>query len=210
MEDPNCVWGGSTEDGLAHHRRKYHGKVAPNGDGISNETPYENESPVNPPPSSASSSSSSSHDLNVPVDGTKTLTDKSIVSPAAPFDGQAQVVARNEDVEFFWTSPGTGFKHGDLCYSPEAKQLFPAASAGPLDEGLGDIPSLGGALDGVDTGEVPVINTGPLGLMEDAMAAMNAINMLVLAEAPSGSYHGTAPCAHPRNSSPDGPNFGMV
>ncbi len=206
MEDPDCVWGGSTEDGLAHHRRKYHGKVTPNGDGISNETPYENEPPLNPLPSSASSS----RDLNAPVDGTKTLTDKPIVSPVAPIDGQAQDVTRDEDVEYFWTSPGTGFKHGDPCYSPEAKQLFPAASAGPLDEGLGDIPSLGGALDGVDTGEIPVVNTGPLGLMDDAMAAMNAVNMLVTAEAPSGSYHDTTPRAHPRNSSPDGPNFGMV
>ncbi|PBK93658.1 hypothetical protein ARMGADRAFT_1165102 [Armillaria gallica] len=205
-EDPDCVWGGSTEDGLAHHRRKYHGKVTPNGDGISNTTPYENEPPLNPLPPSASSS----RDLNAPVDGTKTLTDKPIVSPAAPIDGQAQDVTRNEDIEYFWTSPGTGFKHGDPCYSPEAKQLFPAASAGPLDEGLGDIPSLGGALNGVDTGEVPVINTGPLGLMDDAMAAMNTVNMLVSAEAPSGSYHDTAPRAHPRNSSPDGPNYGMV
>ncbi|KAK0224705.1 hypothetical protein EDD85DRAFT_1027810 [Armillaria nabsnona] len=175
-EDPDCVWGGSTEDGLAHHRRKYHGKVAPHGDGISNETPYENEPPPNPLPSSASSS----RDLSATVDGMKTLTDNSIVSPEAPIEGQAQDVTRDEDVEYFWTSPGTGFKHGDPCYSPEAKQLFPAASAGPLDEGLGDIPSLGGALNGVDTGEVPVINTSPLGLMDDAMAAMNAVNMLEL------------------------------
>ncbi len=79
-------------------------------------------------------------------------------------DGQAQVVTRDEDVEYFWTSPGTGFKHGDPCYSPEAKQLFPAASAGPLDEGLGDIPSLGGALNGVDTGEVTSRSSTPVPL----------------------------------------------
>ncbi len=159
-EDPDCVWGGSTEDGLAHHRRKYHGKVTPNGDGISNETPYENEPPLNPLPSSASSS----RDLNAPVDGTKTLTDKPIVSPEAPIDGQAQDVTRDLDVVYFWTSPRTGFKHGNLSYSPEAKQLFPAASAGPLDEGLGDIPSLGGALNGVDTGEVTSRSSTPVPL----------------------------------------------
>ncbi|PBK93666.1 hypothetical protein ARMGADRAFT_1079958 [Armillaria gallica] len=186
-EDPDCLWGGSTEDGLAHHRRKYHGgKVARNGDGIPSGTPYESEPTVDPSPSSALSP----HDNSL-VDGTKTLTDKPIVSPEAPFDGQAQVVTRDEDVEYFWTSPRTGFKHGDPCYSPEAKQLFPAASAGPLDEGHGDIPSLGGALNGVDTGQVPFVNTSPLGLMEDAMAAMNAVNMLVPIEAPS-HHPGTA------------------
>ena len=65
-------------------------------------------------------------------------------------------------------------------------------------------------ISNLDTGEVLVVNTGPLGLMDDAMAAMNAVNMLVTAEAPSGSYHDTTPRAHPRNSSPDDPKFGMV
>ncbi|KAK0185130.1 hypothetical protein F5146DRAFT_1228075 [Armillaria mellea] len=144
-EDPDWVWGGRTEDGLAHHRRKYHGKATPSGDGISSKTPSENEPTVNPPPSSGSLS----HDLNAPVDATNILTDEPIVSPAAPIDGQAHVVTRDEDVEFVWTSPGTGSKHGDPCYSPKAKQLFPAASSGTLHEGLDDIPSLGDALDGI-------------------------------------------------------------
>ncbi|KAK0234105.1 hypothetical protein IW262DRAFT_1477495 [Armillaria fumosa] len=203
-EDPDCLWGGSTEDGLAHHRRKYHGKAAPNGDGVS-KTPYESEPTDNLPPSLASSS----RDFNPPVNDTKTPTAEPIVSPEAPFDGQAQVVTRDDDVEKFWTSSGTGFKLGDPCYSLEAKQLFPAASsAGPLDGGLDDISSLGGgALDGADTGEVPVIHTDPLVLMEEAMAAMNTINMLVSAEAPARYYYDTAHHAHPRPPSWDGPNL---
>ncbi|KAK0479711.1 hypothetical protein IW261DRAFT_1593674 [Armillaria novae-zelandiae] len=203
-EDPDCVWGGSTEDGLAHHRRKYHGKAAPNGDGIFNATPYESEPTVNPPPLLASSSD----DLNSPVDATKKLTAGPFVSREAP-DGQAQVVTRDEDVGFLLTSPGTSSKQDDPCYSPEAKQLIHASSPGVFDGDLDEIPSLGGALDGFDI-EVAHIKVGPLGLMDDAMAAMNAINLLVSAEAPTGSYYGMAPRAHPRNSSPDGPNFGMV
>ncbi len=101
-------------------------------------TPYEGEPPVDPPPSSASSS----RDLNAPSRWHENAHGQIYRSPGGPNRGQAQVVTRDEDVEYFWTSPGTGFKHGDPCYSPEAKQLFPAASAGPLDEGLGDIPSL--------------------------------------------------------------------
>ncbi|KAK0479751.1 hypothetical protein IW261DRAFT_1478946 [Armillaria novae-zelandiae] len=198
-EDPGCVWGGSTKDRLTHHRRKYHGKAVPNGDGIPNETPYESEPTVNRPLSLASSS----RDIDPPVDGTKTLMAKPIVCPEAPFDGQAQVVTRDDDVESFWSSFGAGFKHGNPCYPPKAKQLFPAASAGPLDEGLENVLSIRGALDGVDTGEVPGIYTDPLALMEEAMAAMNAINLLVSAEAPARSYYD----AGPRPSSLIGPNL---
>ncbi|KAK0185120.1 hypothetical protein F5146DRAFT_1071495 [Armillaria mellea] len=201
-EDPDCVWGGSTEDGLAHHRRKYHSKAPPSEDGISNKTPSESEPTVEPPPSSASLL----QDLNVPADVAKTHTDKPIVSPATPFNDQAQVATRDRDgdgdgdVGFFSTSPGTGSKHGDPCYSPGAKQLFHAVD---------DIPSLGGTLIGMDTGEVALIND-PLGLMEDAMNAMNAINLFVSGEAPARSYYGTTHHTYARPSSWDGPNFGKV
>ncbi|KAK0500993.1 hypothetical protein EDD18DRAFT_1146834 [Armillaria luteobubalina] len=202
-EDPGCLWGGSTKDELAHHRRKYHGKAAPNGDAVS-QTPYGNEPTDNPPPSLASSSL----DLHPPVDGMKRPTAEPIVSPKALFDGQAQGVTRDEDVGYVWTSSRTGFKHGDPCYSPEAIQLFPADNAGPLHEGLDDISSLGGgALDGADTSEVPVIHADPLALMEEAMAAMNTINMLVSAEAPVRSYYDTAHPTHPKPSSWDDPNL---
>ncbi|KAK0501001.1 hypothetical protein EDD18DRAFT_1146885 [Armillaria luteobubalina] len=192
-EDPDCLWGGSTEDGLAHHRRKYHGKAAPNGDGISSATPYESEPTDNPPPSLELSS----RDLNPPVDGTKTLTAQTIVFPEAP-DGQAQVVTMDEDVRLPLASPGTGSKQDNPYYSSRARLLSSASSTG-LDKDLDNIPSLGGRLDGVDTSEIALLKTGPLGLMDDAMAAMNTINLLVSAQAPAGSHHGMAHRAHPRN-----------
>ncbi|KAK0209180.1 hypothetical protein DFS33DRAFT_1308132 [Desarmillaria ectypa] len=214
IDSPDCIWGGSTQEALTKHRRKYHGNIPPYGDSTSNGTPYESEPTADPSPSSWP------YDFDTPSNGPnpgETFTNQTIASTfingVTPFDGPAQVAPR-DDEDLFWTSSATGFQHGDPRYSPEAKQLFPAAGAGPLDDGLGSIPSLRGNMEGFG---LPFINTDPLGLMADAMAGMNAFNRLVPADAPAGPCYEElpidtvmAPHAYPRTPSWDGTDLGMV
>ncbi|KAG7451920.1 uncharacterized protein BT62DRAFT_271350 [Guyanagaster necrorhizus] len=203
MDATDCTWGASTQDALTRHRRKHQATIPPCGDSISNGTPFEIEPTADPSPSSWL------NHVNAPADGTDpsgTFVD----SGASPFDGPSRVTPGNED-DYFWTSPETGFQHGNTRYSPEAKQLYPAASAGPSldDDEIVPIPSLGGNLEEVGISLVPLINSDPFGLIADAMASMNAFNMLVPAEAPTGPYYAHDPDPH-ASSSWDGPDFGMA
>ncbi|KAK0465998.1 uncharacterized protein EV420DRAFT_805677 [Desarmillaria tabescens] len=214
-DSPDCIWGGSTQDALTAHRRKYHGKISPYGDSVSNGTSCENEPTVDPLPSSWP------YNFDTPANDPtpdEAFMDRSTASASSngvtPSDGPTQVTPRDED-NFFWTSPAPGFQHGDLRYSPEAKQLYPAANAGPLDDGLNSIPPPGRKLEGFGIGTGPFINTDPLRLMTDAMAGMNALNRLVPAEAPVGLCFEELPIdttSHTflTSSSWDGTDFGTV
>ncbi|KAK0466008.1 uncharacterized protein EV420DRAFT_1509285 [Desarmillaria tabescens] len=214
-DSPDCIWGGSTEDALTAHRRKYHGKISPYRDSVSIGTCCENEPTVDPSPSPWT------NDFDTPANSSthgEMFMDRSTASASSngvtPFDGPTQVTPRKEEI-FFWTSPAPGFQRGDPRYSPEAKQLYPAASAGPLDDGLDSISPLGGKLEEFGTGTGPFINTDPLRLMADAMEGMNALNRLVPAEAPAGPRFKELPIdrtfhVFPTSSSWNKSEFGTV
>ncbi|KAK0224707.1 hypothetical protein EDD85DRAFT_1027812 [Armillaria nabsnona] len=146
----SCSWGGSTAGVLTAHLRKFHGDVPPSSGAIMQPIPqnsaYKRETIVD------SSASSWSYDFGAPTNDDpnpgETFLDKLVASSfsnkGTRFDQPMYSLAPTTKEIFIWTSPATGFQHGNVRYSPEAKQLYPAASTNSLDDGLGLDPFLGG------------------------------------------------------------------
>ncbi|KAK0466004.1 uncharacterized protein EV420DRAFT_1636574 [Desarmillaria tabescens] len=204
----NCTWGGISQGVLTKHRRKYHGNVPPSGDivqPIPDGSSYERET------TAESSGSSSSYDFEAPTGGGlnpgETFMDRFIASSfpneGAGFNRPMTPQAPETERNILWTSPTTGFQHGNVCYSPEAKQLYPAASTGSLlDDGLDFIPFLEGHPTPGDDGLIDAVpypdagNAGSLGSTPDAMGNTITFNAPAPAHAPFG-YQYTLPPINP-------------
>ncbi|PBK76252.1 hypothetical protein ARMSODRAFT_1011517 [Armillaria solidipes] len=146
----DCSWGCSTANGLALHRLRYHGDAPPSRgtvQPIPKNSAYERESIVE------SSASGWSHDFEAStVDDPKSgetfsdpLVASSFSNKGAPFSRPMSPLAPTTNENCLWMSPATGFQHGGVRCSSEAKQLYPAASTNSLDDDLlGPDPFLGG------------------------------------------------------------------
>ncbi|KAK0209186.1 hypothetical protein DFS33DRAFT_515045 [Desarmillaria ectypa] len=128
------------------------------------------------------------------------LITSSFTNEGTGFDRPVTPWAPRTEGNFLWTSPATGFQHGNMRYSPEAKQLYPAASAGSLlDDGLGSVPFLEGyPTPGDDDfiGAVPysdVGNAGSFGSMTDAMENTITFDAPAPAHAPFGYQYARLP-----------------
>ncbi|KAK0434804.1 hypothetical protein EV421DRAFT_2022822 [Armillaria borealis] len=178
--------GGSTAGVFTAHLRKFHGDVPPSSGAIMQPVPensaYERETTVE------SSASSWSNCFEVPTNDVpnpgETFMDKLVASSfsnkGARFDQPMSPLAPTTKGNFIWTSPATGFQHGNVRYSPEAKQLYPAASTNFLDDVSASIRSW----------EVVEYSYGS---MTDTTGRMIMFDTPTLADAPWGYQYAPLP-----------------
>ncbi len=158
---------------------------------------YERESTVE------SSASSWSYDFEAPTSDDpnpgETFMDKLVTSSfsnkGTRIDQPMYPLAPITREIFIWTSPATGFQHGNVRYSPEAKQLYPAASTNSLDDGLGLDPFLRG-YEMLNNDDLSYSDDGTLdsyGSMMDMTGRMIMFDTPTLADAPWGYQYAPLP-----------------
>ncbi len=193
------------------HALEIHDDVPPSSGAIMQPIPqnsgaYKRETIVD------SSASSWSYDFGAPTSDDpnpgETFLDKLVASSfsnkGTRFDQPMYPLAPTTKEIFIWTSPATGFQHGNVRYSPEAKQLYPAASTNSLDDGLGLDPFLGGygMLNDDDLSYSDDGTIDSYGSMTDTTGRMIMFDTPTLADAPWGTSTPLCPSTRlfPRHS----------